>query len=285
MPWQFHRRPFAAPRSHLLRVVDATARLADVPYANVNAARLYYEQHGAGEDVVFLHGAGGNHLSWWQQVPAFSRHFRCTLLDARGWGLSRGDLSVGRFALGTDVVAMLERLGIERTHVVAHSMGGRAVAGLTRLVPHKIRSLILSGTNAGATNDRIRELQEQLRERRGGGGLREHALAPGFAEAHPDLALLYRQVNALNPPRPRDFLGRPARTYRGSMHEAISGLGVPVQFIVGEHDLITSPELIREAAGLVPGAGFHMIEGAGHSSYFEAADKWNAIALAFLLGD
>ena len=47
-----------------------------MPYANVNAARIFYEQHGSGEDLILLHGAGGNHLSWWQQVSAFSRDYR-----------------------------------------------------------------------------------------------------------------------------------------------------------------------------------------------------------------
>lgn len=253
-----------------------------MPYVHVNAARIYYEQHGAGDDLVLLHGAGGNHLSWWQQTPVFAEHFRCTLVDARGWGLSRGDMSVGRWTLGPDLVSVLHRLGIERAHVVAHSMGGRAVAGLTRLAPHVIRSLVLSGTNAGATNDRIREIQDELREERGDGGLREHALSPGFEAANPALGILYRQINTLNPPRPRGFLGRPPPSYRGSMHEALVALGIPVQFIVGEYDMITSPELVREASGLVAGSSYHVVAGAGHSAYFENAAEWNRVVLNFL---
>lgn len=255
-----------------------------MPYANVNAARIYYEQHGSGDDVVLLHGAGGNHLSWWQQVEVFARRYRCTVYDARGWGLSRGEMAVGRFVLGTDLVALMERLGIERAHVIAQSMGGRAVAGLTRLAPGKVRSLVLCGTTAGSTNDRVRELQDELKEERGDGGLREHALAKSFEESNPALALLYRQINALNPPRPKGFLGRPPTTYRGSMHEGIGNLGVPVLFVVGEHDLITSPEMIREAQALIPGAGYHEIKGAGHSAYFERADEWNEVVGQFLAG-
>jgi pimeloyl-ACP methyl ester carboxylesterase len=253
-----------------------------MPYANVNGSRLYYEQHGQGPDLVFLHGAGGNHLSWWQQIPEFSRDFRCTVFDARGWGLSRGDMSVGRWALGPDLVALLEHLHIERTHVVAQSMGGRAVAGLIRLAPEKARSLVLCGTTAGATNDRVRELQDELKDERGDGGLREHALAATFEAANPSLALLYRQVNALNPPRPRGFLGRPPPTYRGSMHGLIAAHGAPVFFVVGEHDKITSPEMIREAQGLIPGARCHEIRAAGHSAYFEAAQEWNRAVRTFL---
>ncbi|MCE7928624.1 MAG: alpha/beta fold hydrolase [Chloroflexi bacterium CFX7] len=231
-----------------------------MPYASVNGTRLYFEQHGAGDDLVLLHGAGGNHLSWWQQLPKFSRSFRCTVYDARGWGLSRGDVAAGRWAFGTDLIALMDHLGIEHAHVVAHSMGGRAVAGLARLAPRKIRSLVLSGTTAGA----------------------EHALASEFEQAQPALALLYRQINALNPPRPRGMLGRPPPSYRGSMHGFLSDLGIPVLFIVGEHDRITSPEMVRQASSLVIGAIHHEIPGAGHSAYFERADEWNRIVLAFL---
>jgi len=255
-----------------------------MPFADVNAARLYYEQHGPsdGSDLVLLHGAGGNHLSWWQQIPVFAQHFRVTVYDARGWGLSRGDLSVGRFVLGADLLALLDRLAIGRAHVVAHSMGGRAVAGLTRLAPDRIASLVLSGTTAGATNDRVRELQDQLRDERGDASLREHALAPGFEAEHPQLATLYRQINALNPARPRGFLGRPPASYRGSTHTMLAGLGVPVLYMVGEHDLITSPAMIREAAGLIPGAAYREVAGAGHSAYFEHPEIWNRVVLDFL---
>lgn len=254
-----------------------------MPYATVNAASLYYQQAGSGPDVVFLHGAGGNHLVWWQQVAEFSKHFRCTTFDARGWGLSRGEMAVGRFSLGTDLVALLEHLGIERAHVIAQSMGGRAVAGLSRLAPHRAKSLVLCGTTAGATDDRIRELQDELRDERGEGGLREHALAPGFEEANPGLALLYRQINAINPPRPRGMLGRPPPSYRGSTHEMLSNLQVPVLYIVGEHDLITSPEMIKQAQALVPAAEYYEVKGAGHSCYFERAEEWNQVVLEFLL--
>lgn len=253
-----------------------------MPYARINGARLYYQQHGRGPDVVFLHGAGGNHLSWWQQVVAFSAHHRCTVYDARGWGLSRADTGIGRFVFGPDLLALLDHLKIERAHIVAQSMGGRAVAGLARLAPERIASLVLCGTNAGATNDRIRQMQDELGEQRGEGSLREWALSKAFDASNPGLALLYRQINALNPARPRGLLGRPPATYRGSMHETLTNLGCPILFVVGEHDMITSPELIREAHSLIPGSQFYEVKGAGHSAYFERPDEWSRVVLDFL---
>ncbi len=252
-----------------------------MPYVPVENATIYYEQHGSGPDVVFLHGAGGNHVSWWQQLAAFSTQYRCTAWDARGWGLSKTDGTLNRMAFGADLVAVLEHAGIERAHVVAQSMGGRAVAGLCRLAPQKVQSLVLCGTTAGATNDRVREIQDELKDERGDSSLREFALADAFEEANPALALLYRQINALNPKRPKGVLGRPPSTYRGSTHELISSTGAPVLFGVGEHDLITSPEMIREAQSLLPGARFHEFKGAGHSAYFESAAEWNALVLDF----
>ena len=71
-----------------------------MPKSAINGIDLYYETNGGGESngdgetigaepaVVFAHGAGGNHLSWWQQVPAFSELYRCVTFDHRGFGQS-----------------------------------------------------------------------------------------------------------------------------------------------------------------------------------------------------
>ena len=50
-----------------------------MPKAPVNGIDLYYESHGSDSapTIVFAHGRGGNHMSWWQQVAAFSGEYRC----------------------------------------------------------------------------------------------------------------------------------------------------------------------------------------------------------------
>ncbi len=60
------------------------------------------------------------------------------------------------------------------------------------------------------------------------------------------------------------------------------GSRLPIAFIVGEHDRITSPALIREARGLVPGAELFEMMGAGHSTYFEQPQAFNDYVLDFL---
>ena len=60
-----------------------------MPHVSSRGAEIYYEVHGEGPVLVFAHGMGGNHLSWWQQVPSFvGRGYRVVSFDHRGFGRS-----------------------------------------------------------------------------------------------------------------------------------------------------------------------------------------------------
>lgn len=254
-----------------------------MPYARINGIDLYYESHGSGQALVLAHGAGGNHLAWWRQVPVFARHYRVITFDHRAFGLSRDTPDgPGRLAFGRDLVALLDYLGVDRFHLVAHSMGGRTAAGFLFRDPGRLLSLVFSGTAGGSVNDYIRRRQDEMRELRGDGGLRKWSLSERFKKEQPELAFLYLEINSINPGRDRDFLGRPPPDYRGSTHEMLSKLGAPILFVVGEWDMITPPDMIESAAAQVEGARYRMIEGAGHSVYYEKPEEFNATVLEFL---
>ena len=264
-----------------------------MPFAELTESKIYWEQHGSGEDIIFIHGAGGNSLSWWQQIAEFRRHYTCTVYDARGWGRSipKDNISHDRGVFGRDLADLIQELGIRKSHIVAQSMGGRAVIGLLQTAPQTVRSLTLCGTTAGATNDRIRELQDSLKVARANKKLYEYSLSPSFTKNNVPLATLYHQLRRLNPPRNKDVLGRPPKNYKGSTHEILTGIArpdtsikthqIPVLYVVGEHDKITSPEMIKEAATLVKHSKIREFKDAGHSVYFEQADKFNALLHEF----
>jgi 3-oxoadipate enol-lactonase len=247
-----------------------------MPFAAVNGIQLYYESHGAGPALVFAHGAGGNHLSWWQQVPAFSKQYRCITFDHRAFGQSLDVTGGGRAQFAADVLELLDQLSIERFIFVAQSMGGRTAAGLIRRAPQRLRGVIFAGSTAGSVNDEIRELQRQYTaglppDRR---TLLQRALWPRYVETNPRMAFLYRQINQLNPKRPADFLAlQPG--YRGTFSPFLAESGVPILFLVGEHDAITPPHIVQRAAALVPHALYRMIPEAGHSAYFERPEAFN----------
>src|SRR4030095_11024016 len=107
--------------------------------------RLYYEDTGGNAPtIVFLHGAGGNHLSWWQQVPAFADEYRCITVEQRGFGQSP-DVSggPGPAALGTDAITLLDHLGISRAAIVAQSVGGWGAVGAAVRAAEALLAIVL----------------------------------------------------------------------------------------------------------------------------------------------
>ncbi len=255
--------------------------------------RLYYELHGPALDtpsaatpVLLAHGAGGNSMSWWQQVPALADRYPVITFDHRGFGRSP-DITdgPGRIAFGADTLALLDHLRVPRVHFVAHSMGGRTAFALFNRDPDRIASFTYSGTNGGAVDDRYRALRQRF-EGDGtlAGSLLSRALAPGFAEAQPTMHFLYRRIRSINPPRPPEFLQPNGRllNFRGTAAARLAQSGRPILWVVGDQDRVVHPELIAISHDLTPGSRFHVISGSGHSGYFERPAEWNATVRSFL---
>jgi 3-oxoadipate enol-lactonase len=250
-----------------------------MPFLETNGIELYYEVHGSGPALLFAHGQGGNHLVWWQQVPFFARQFTCITFDARAFGRSHDVDGKGRMSFGADVIALLEHLGVEDVRVVAHSMGGRVGIAVALRSNIPCRALVLSGTNGGAVDDAIRARQESAARERGP-ALGPHSVAPEFKTAEPAKWFLYQAIGRLNPPRPRDFLALPPG-FRGSTSDRLAACGTPILYLVGEKDRITPPDMIEMCHRIVPGSSYEVIEGAGHSTYFERPDEFNETVLRF----
>lgn len=252
-------------------------------WAPVNGIRLYYRARGKGPALVFAHGAGGNHLSWWQQVPHFARRCRCVVFDQRAFGRSRDESGgQGRRAFAEDLRQLLDFLQIERTAIVAQSMGGRTAVGFALRHPGRVRALVLAGTTGGAVNEEVRASQEAHRRSSAGRrSLAQRAVSPRLRRERPELAYLYRLIGGLNPPRPREFLA-PVPGYTGSSAQRLAELRIPILFLVGEDDTIVPPHIVRLAHEQVPGSEFDIIEGAGHSAYFERAEAFNERVTRFL---
>jgi 3-oxoadipate enol-lactonase len=268
-----------------------------MPTADINGFQLYYEEHGKGFPVVLAHGAGGNHMSWWQQIPVFSMRFRCITFDHRGWGLSLDADDSGPAAFVDDLEGLLDRLGVEETYLVGQSMGGLTCLAYTLRHPDRVRGLVMANTFAGmrrevwlASNDGLREAAQAVWQRRREDGVKR-ALGPGFASAHRDRAFLYKQIRMLNEHGPNNLqteaqvqrlraLERVPETAAG--REALASLKTPVLFIGGEHDEVMPVSLMEVARGLIPSARMSVVAGAGHSVYFEAPEVFNQLVLDFL---
>jgi 3-oxoadipate enol-lactonase len=267
-----------------------------LPTASVNGIDLYYEEYGKGYPVVFAHGAGGNHISWWQQVPVFSRRYRCITFDHRGWGLSLDGDDRGPAAFVSDLTGLIDHLGLDDMFLVGQSMGGLTCLGVTIAGPERVRGLVMANTFAGmrrevwlASDDGIRASVQSVWQRRREDGIKR-ALDREFANTHKDRAFLYKQIRLLNEEGP-NRLQTESQVQRlralertpdiGATRETLASMRTPVLFIGGEHDEVMPVSLMEVARNLIPSAQMEVIPGCGHSAYFEQPDVFNKLVQDF----
>lgn len=128
-----------------------------MPTVKVNGVRLNYSQINCDgsrkcEDLVMIHGLATN-LAFWglHFAPIFSKRYRVTLYDLRGHGRSEvTNCGYTPDNLATDLQMLLDHLGIEKAHIIAHSFGGVIALKLGCIYPQRIESLVLADTQIAA---------------------------------------------------------------------------------------------------------------------------------------
>ncbi len=121
-----------------------------MPFASRRGQRLHYTVEGAGPPVVLLHGLLLDAASWKQSgiVDALAERFQVVCIDSLGHGLSDKPAEVARYdqkERAGDVMAVLDDIGVERAHVVGHSMGGWLAVGVAKFYPARLASLAVGG--------------------------------------------------------------------------------------------------------------------------------------------
>jgi 3-oxoadipate enol-lactonase len=251
--------------------------------------QIYYETAGHGDAVVLCHGAAGNHIMWYQQVPVLAQSYQVITWDQRGYGESTNvSAEAGPQAAVDDLQAILDHLRVERAHLIGQSMGGWAALGFAVAHPERVRSLVLADTVAGISTPAIENAMDAYLRRAAKAPApeilplgRHPALDEGLAERDPARAFLYQELSLLRPTPAIHGRSQRETTYGA---ESLAHLTFPVLFIVGSDDDIFPPALIRQAASVVPHAKVVEIPGAGHSPYFEQPGEWNQVVMRFLRG-
>jgi 3-oxoadipate enol-lactonase len=254
-----------------------------MPFAKMNGIELYYEIHGEGPALVLAHGAGGSHLSWWQQVPEFSKTHKVITFDHRSFGHSRDvQDGPGPKAFIQDLTVLLDHLDIEKAVVAGQSMGGWTVCGFAAAHIERTSALILCDTLGGIETAETRRAQAGIQERSRGrlADALKNAYAESFPKREPALTFLYQQISALNmyvaPNLGAALFGLKSDPAPIIAHK------IPTLLIVGEEDVLTPPYAMESMATQIPHARFVQVSGAGHSVYFERSEEFNQIVGRFL---
>jgi pimeloyl-ACP methyl ester carboxylesterase len=261
-------------------------------YLDRPGCRLYYEACGTGPFLVFAHGLGGNHLSWWQQVPHFRDRYTCVTFSHRGFAPSTAPADGPDPADYTgDLAALVDHLGAGDIRIVGQSMGGWCALEYVFTHPTRVRALVLASTAGTVTRaESLFGDPEQMpgweRASAAAGAVMQAnnihvAAGQRMACEQPAAHFLYQEIDALSSvdklklrQRLGDSLVRPADTLRT--------IDVPTLWLTGAEDLVYPPFLSDILARLMPQAEVACVPQAGHSVYFERPAQFNRIVDQFL---
>lgn len=257
----------------------------------VGDIQMYYVEAGAGEPLVLIMGLGGDHLAWGFQLQAFAAAHRVVAFDNRGVGQTDApDVPYTTRMMAEDARGLMDRLGIERAHVLGVSMGGMIAQELALAHPDRVRSLQLHSTLA-RTDAYTRACAAVWQEIRATlppeAAFRAIALwlfAPSSYDARRELIETIVQ-GALANPYPQSLTGLSRQREAVASHDALERLGAircPTLVTTAEDDVLIRPGASRALAAAIPGAEFATIPDAGHVPFWEQADAFNRLCLEFL---
>ena len=119
---------------------------------------IHYQAAGNGETIVFIHGLGANLAFWFMSVGRqLARDYKIVTYDLRGHGKSGMPKSGYRLPHMTDdLQALLDKLEVDKAHVVGHSFGARVALAHTIQNPDRVETLSIADTQARCLQDQVR---------------------------------------------------------------------------------------------------------------------------------
>lgn len=253
----------------------------------MDGAELNYELEGRdGAPVVVFTGSLGTDITMWQpQSHRLRDRFRTLRYEVRGHG--RSAVPPGPYSmddLGSDLLALLDRLEIERASLCGLSIGGMISMWTAAHAPERIDRLVLCCTSARlGPPDAWHERAAAVRA----GGVEavadavlERWFTPAFREAHSDALEGMRRILAATPSE--GYAGCCEAIAAMDLTGDLPSISAPTLVLAGEHDPATPPEHGRRIAELIPGARFEVVSPAAHLATVERPVQTTAMIMRFL---
>ncbi len=268
-----------------------------MPFVDANGVRLYYEEVGSGEPVIFVHEFGGDLSSWELQMRRLGRNFRCLAFNARGYPPSDVPLEQSAYSqalASADLAHFMTALGIDSAHIVGLSMGSVTTLDFALRHGSRARSITLCGCGYGS-----------IASERDAWLASNSVLAEGISTDIAQAVRSYANGPTRLPYRKKDprgwqaFLDQMLRlnplgaslTLRGiqakrpslyELAEGISALPMPAMIVVGDEDQpALEPSLFLKRT--IPDAALWVFPRTGHAVNAEEPELFNRTLLEFLV--
>jgi pimeloyl-ACP methyl ester carboxylesterase len=262
-----------------------------------DGVRLYYEEHGEGDPLLFVHEFAGDHRSWDAQVRHFSRRYRCIVYAARGYPPSEVPTDPGAYSQARaveDAIAVLDAARADTARVVGNSMGGYTALHLGLRHPDRVTALVVGGCGYGAHPDKeptFRDESEGIAvafEAEGSVGVAQwYGVGPArvqYQAKDPRGHAEHVQVLAEHDAQGAALTMRGVQRSRPSLYglrEQLAGMDVPVLIVAGdEDDGVLETDLMLKRT--LPRCGLAVLPRSGHVTNLEEPALFNQLVEQFL---
>jgi len=247
--------------------------------------RMAVEIEGEGEPVVMIHGLGGTSNTFTPVRAAFARH-RTIRFDLPGSGRSHrveGPLSLELFVEKT--LRVMHRAGIQRAHVVAHSMGTIVATHLAASEPGRVESLALFGpllappeSARGAIRGRAAKAREGDMQPIADALLQASVSAETRAKRPAAVAFVRESLMRQDP----EGYARSCEALADMLPADTSRIECPTLLVTGDEDVVAPPQAVRMMGERISGSRVEVLRGCGHWTPVEKPEECEGLLKRFL---
>lgn len=245
-------------------------------YVDVNGVHMYYEVYGEGSPLVLLHGGVMTiELDFAALLPELVARHTVVAVEMQGHGRTADTgRAITPAALASDVVGLLDHLGIDRAHMLGHSLGGGVALELAVSHPDRVRSIVPMSISvrADGTHEEITDPNKHVTSTR-------MPTPQDFA----DMTEAYKRLS----PHPEHFddfvamLSGVASQLEGWTDEQLAGVTAPTLLMIGDNDF-TTVEHGALMLRLIPGSQLAVLPGTTHMTITRRPDLVIPMLTAFL---
>jgi len=241
--------------------------------------RIAVEVDGAGEAMLMVHGLGGTSNFWTPLLPGLAR-FRTIRPDLPGSGRSHrvgGALSIDRFVRA--LMRVCGATGVERAHVIAHSMGTIIAFHLAALEPKLVRSLALFGPLTAPPDANRGPIRARGAKARSEGEPGMQVIADSIVQAATSGETRAKRPVAVTAVRESlmrqcpDGYARSCEALSEAQSADLARIACPTLLVTGDEDAISPPQAVRAIGEKIAGAQLEVLSRCGHWTIFEKPEE------------